>query len=206
MTHSQINVTKRTLFGNLAKKLYRTGQVPATVYGKIEKAVSIELSIKEFIQVYKVAGENHVVDVILDGKKIPTIIQALDINPLTNKLRNIDFKAVDLKQKTTAEVPVELEGIAPCVKNFGGLVSLKLETIEVEALPDKLPEKIIIDITCLETLEDNIFVKDIIIKGDFIILDDLDTPVVVVETETVEVIEEATEEVVAVAGTEDIKK
>lgn len=59
-------------------------------------------------------------------------------------------------------------------------------------------------------MEDNIFVKDIIIKGDYTILNDSDTPVVVVETETVEVIEDAVEaeaiDVIPGAVTEDTKK
>jgi large subunit ribosomal protein L25 len=196
MTHSSINVKSRTLYGNQAKKLYREGLTPGVVYGNIKDATSVQFNVKEFAKVYKEAGENHVVDLVLDGKTIPVIIHALDIHPVTRKLRNVDFKAVDLKKVTTAEVPVVLVGIAPAVKNFGGLVSLKIEEIEVEALPEKIPESIIIDISTLATLEDNIFVKDIVINGDYKILTDADQAVVVIETETKEVVEEVTAEVV----------
>jgi large subunit ribosomal protein L25 len=196
MTHSSINVKSRTLYGNQAKKLYREGLTPGVVYGNIKDATSVQFNVKEFAKVYKEAGENHVVDLVLDGKTIPVIIHALDIHPVTRKLRNVDFKAVDLKKKTTAEVPVVLVGIAPAVKNFGGLVSLKLEEIEVEALPEKIPESIIIDISTLATLEDNIFVKDIVINGDYKILTDADQAVVVIETETKEVVEEVVAEAV----------
>jgi large subunit ribosomal protein L25 len=189
MTHTQINVKPRTLFGNQAKKLYREGLVPGIVYGNIKEPVSIEFSVKEFIQVYKTAGENHVVDVVIEGKSIPSIIHSLDIHPVTRKLRNVDFKAVDLKAVTTAEVPVELVGVAPVVKTDGGLVTIKLDTLEVQALPEKLPEVIKIDISGLVSLDDNIFVKDIIIDGEYKILDDQDLAVVVVETESVEVVE-----------------
>jgi large subunit ribosomal protein L25 len=192
MTHSSINVKSRTLYGNQAKKLYREGLTPGVVYGNIKDATSVQFNVKEFAKVYKEAGENHVVDLVLDGKTIPVIIHALDIHPVTRKLRNVDFKAVDLKKVTTAEVPVVLVGIAPAVKNFGGLVSLKIEEIEVEALPEKIPESIIIDISTLATLEDNIFVKDIVINGDYKILTDADQAVVVIETETKEVVEEVT--------------
>jgi large subunit ribosomal protein L25 len=196
MTHSSINVKSRTLYGNQAKKLYREGLTPGVVYGNIKDATSVQFNVKEFAKVYKEAGENHVVDLVLDGKTIPVIIHALDIHPVTRKLRNVDFKAVDLKKVTTAEVPVVLVGIAPAVKNFGGLVSLKLEEIEVEALPEKIPESIIIDISTLATLEDNIFVKDIVINGDYKILTDADQAVVVIETETKEVVEEVVAEAV----------
>ncbi len=196
MTHSSINVESRTLYGNQAKKLYREGLTPGIVYGNIKDATSVQFSVKDFAKVYKDAGENHVVDLVLEGKTIPVIIHALDIHPVTRKLRNVDFKAVDLKKKTTAEVPVVLVGTAPAVKNFNGLVSLKLEELEVEALPEQIPESIIIDISTLATLEDNIFVKDIIIKGDYKILTDGDQAVVVIETETKEVVEEAATDVV----------
>jgi large subunit ribosomal protein L25 len=195
MIHEKINVSARTLYGNQAKKLFREGKVPGIVYGNIKEPIAVEFNTAEFSKVYKIAGENHVVDVVLDGKSIPAIIQALDINPLTSKLRNVDFKAVNLKVVTTAEIPVELVGIAPVVKTDAALIVVKMDSIEVEALPEKLPESIIIDISHLTTLDGIIFIKDIIVKGDYKILDDQELPVVVVETETVEV--ETTETIVA---------
>lgn len=196
MTHSSINVKSRTLYGNQAKKLYREGLTPGVVYGSIKEATSVQFSVKDFSKVYKEAGENHVVDLVLDGKTIPVIIHALDIHPVSRKLRNVDFKAVDLKKVTTAEVPVVLVGISPAVKNFGALVSLKLEEIEVEALPEKIPESIIIDISTLANLDDNIFVKDIVITGEYKIITESDQVVVVLETETKEVVEEVAVEAV----------
>jgi large subunit ribosomal protein L25 len=197
MTHSSINVKSRTLYGNQAKKLYREGLTPGIVYGNIKEPISVQFSVKDFSKLFKEAGETHVIDLIIDeGKSIPVIIHALDIHPVSRKLRNVDFKAVDLKKVTTAEVPVILTGVAPAVKEFAGLVSIKLEEIEVEALPEKLPESIIIDISSLKTLEDNIFVKDIIIVGDYKILSDPDQAVVVIETETKEEVEAVAQEVV----------
>ena len=197
MTHSSINVKSRTLYGNQAKKLYREGLTPGVVYGNIKEPISVQFSVKDFAKLFKEAGETHVVDLIIDeGKSIPVIIHALDIHPVSRKLRNVDFKAVDLKKVTTAEVPVILTGVAPAVKEFAGLVSIKLAEIEVEALPEKLPESIIIDISSLKTLDDNIFVKDIVIVGDYKIISDPDQAVVVIETESKE--EEVTSVVEAV--------
>jgi large subunit ribosomal protein L25 len=197
MTHSSINVKSRTLYGNQAKKLYREGLTPGIVYGNIKEPISVQFSVKDFSKLFKEAGETHVIDLIIDeGKSIPVIIHALDIHPVSRKLRNVDFKAVDLKKVTTAEVPVILTGVAPAVKEFAGLVSIKLEEIEVEALPEKLPESIIIDISSLKTLEDNIFVKDIVIVGDYKILSDPDQAVVVIETETKEEVEAVAQEAV----------
>ncbi|MGL4759774.1 MAG: 50S ribosomal protein L25, partial [Patescibacteria group bacterium] len=166
MTHSQLNVKNRTAFGGKAKTLYRQGLTPGIVYGNVKEPIAIEFLVSDFLKLYKEAGENHVVDVIVEGgKSIPAIIQDLDIHPVTRKLRNVDFKAVDLKKATTAFVPVELEGVAPVVKTMGGLVVIKLPELEVEALPEELPNAIKIDISKLETLDDNVFVKDIVING-----------------------------------------
>jgi large subunit ribosomal protein L25 len=198
MTHSSINVKSRTLYGNQAKKLYREGLTPGVVYGNIKEPISVQFSVKDFSKLFKEAGETHVIDLIIDdGKSIPVIIHALDIHPVSRKLRNVDFKAVDLKKVTTAEVPVILTGVAPAVKEFAGLVSIKLAEIEVEALPEKLPESIIIDISSLKTLDDNIMVKDIVIDGEYKILSDPDQAVVVIETESKE------EETVAVEAIVD---
>jgi large subunit ribosomal protein L25 len=193
MTHSQLTVKPRTFFGNQAKKLYKQGLTPGIIYGNVKEPIAVEFLVSDFLKLYKAAGENHVVDLNVDGgNTIPAIIHDLDIHPVTRKLRNVDFKAVDLKKKTTAEVPVVLVGIAPVVKTMGGLVVIKLTQIEVEALPEKIPETIQVDISKLETLDDNVFVKDLIIDGDFVILDDKELPVVVVETESEEVIEDTT--------------
>lgn len=187
MTHSKLTVQKRTLHGNQAKKLYREGLTPGIIYGNIKEPISVQFSVADFLKLYKSAGENHVIDIDIEGgTSVPAIIQELDIHPVSRKLRNVDFKAVDLKKTTTAQVPVELIGVAPVVKTMGGLIVIKLPEIEVEALPEELPETIKIDISKLETLDDNVFIKDIKIDGKFKILEDLDLPVVVVETESSE--------------------
>jgi large subunit ribosomal protein L25 len=197
MTSLSINVSARTLFGNQAKKLYRAKLVPAIIYGFIEKPTAVELSIGEFIALYKEAGETHVINVILDGKTIPCMVHELDIHPVTRKLRNIDFKAVDLKAVTTAEVPVILEGEAPVIKTNNGIVTLKLDVLEVEALPDNIPDHITINVSSLVTLDDVITVADLGISDKYKILEDATSVVVSVETETAEVVEETATEVVA---------
>lgn len=186
MNHIKLEGQKRTLFGNKAKTLYRTNEVPAIIYGKIEKPVAVQVNVKSFSNVYKESGETKVIDLTIDGQTFNVLVQDLDIHPVTRKLRNIDFKAVDLTATTTAMVPVTLTGEAPVVKTDNGLVSLQVEELEIEALPEKIPASIIIDISAMVSLEDNIFVKDIKENADYKIITDKDTVVVVVETESKE--------------------
>jgi large subunit ribosomal protein L25 len=185
-TTLSIKVLARTLFGNQAKKLYRTGLVPATIYGFIKEPTSVELSVKEFAALYKEAGETHVISLELDGKTIPAMVVALDIHPVTRKLRNIDFKAVNLKAATIVNVPVKLEGEAPVVKTDNGIVTLKLDELEVEALPANIPDHITINISSLTNLDSVISVSDLETNKNYKVLNSESEVIVSVETETVE--------------------
>ncbi|HIH52525.1 MAG TPA: 50S ribosomal protein L25, partial [Nanoarchaeota archaeon] len=59
------------------------------------------------------------------------------------------------------KVPLEFIGISNAVKNgLGNLVKVLYE-VEVEALPKDLPHNLEVDISKLETVENQIFVSDI---------------------------------------------
>jgi large subunit ribosomal protein L25 len=66
-----------------------------------------------------------------------------------------------MKKKIRVKVPLVFEGISNAVKSgIGNLVKV-LHEIEIEALPIDLPQKLFVDISKLETLDNNVFVSDI---------------------------------------------
>ncbi len=135
--------------------------IPAVYYGAGKDAVSIAIPAKEFIKVYKAAGENTAVTLTIGGEKISTIIHAMQRDAITDTITHVDFLIIDMKKEIEVAIPLEFTGTADAEKNGLGTVVKVIHEVEVKALPNDLPHNFEIDITILATLEDQIHVKDI---------------------------------------------
>jgi len=156
-----LKVEKRKLTGRKVKRLRLEGLIPANVYGKKVKSEALQIPIKEFEKVFEKAGETTIVE-LTEGKLIrPVLIHDVQIHAVTNEPIHVDFMQVDLKEKVTATVPVEVEGESPAEKSGIGTLVQQLSEIEVEALPADLPEKFTVDATKLEEVDQAILVKDL---------------------------------------------
>src|SRR3990167_3263670 len=158
-----LNALPRTMTGRKVKKLRREGQIPANVFGKKIKSNSISITLADFQKVSKEVGETGLVDLLIKGEKTarPCLIVNTHIHPVTSAPLHADFHQVDLTQKVTANIPVELVGESPAVKEKGALLITLLNEIEVEALPTDLPEKFTVDVTGLKEFDDAVLVKDL---------------------------------------------
>lgn len=162
MSNFKLTAKPRKLFGRKVKSLRRDGIIPANIFGKKTKSISIQLNHKTLLQIIRDAGETSLIDLTVEGeKKARTVlISGYAQNPVTDILLHVDFHQVDLTKKTTATVPVTLVGESPAVDEGNTLVSLKSE-LEVEALPADLPEAIEIDISTLTKVGSSILASDI---------------------------------------------
>lgn len=162
MTHQRpvLEVSKRETLGRKVKHLRKDGLTPAGIYGKGYDSVSISVNSRELNKIFDDVGESGLVDLMLDGSKIPVLFRNPQYHPVEGNIMHIDCYKVNLKEKITATVPVEIIGEAPIVKAGNILVPVSSE-IEVEALPADLPEKIEVDISGFETLEAMITAGDI---------------------------------------------
>lgn len=157
-----LKVTKRTISGRAVKALRRQNIVPGNVFGKGVDSVMIQLDADDFKKVFAKTGETSVINLTVDGesKSRPVLISTIHIHPVTDAFLHVDFHQVDLTQKVTATVPVELEGIAPAIEAGAVIVQLVNE-VDVESLPSDLPEKIVVNLEVLKEAGDVITVKDI---------------------------------------------
>lgn len=160
ITHT-ITAQKREITGRLVKKLRRDGILPANVYGRDIKSVTIQIPAKEFLKTYSQVGETGVVSIKIGDQEIPTLIQNIQRNPVSGEPLHADFLQVNLKEKVTATVPIEFIGEAQAEKDGTGIVVHQMREIEVEALPTDLPEKIEVDISKLSEVDQAIHVKDL---------------------------------------------
>jgi len=186
MKRPQLQAEERTILGKKVKKLRREGYLPGNVYGKGLESQALQVKLSDFESIYKEVGETGVIDLSFDGKTKPVLVKNLQKNYETNTLLHVDFYQVNLKQKVKATVPVVMAGEAKAVTDKVGLVLQNLNEVEVEALPDNLPEHVEVSIEHLAEIGEQITVADLkAAEGVEILTDPAQTVAKVVE-ETVE--------------------
>jgi large subunit ribosomal protein L25 len=159
----KLKAEKRKVAGRKVKRLRREGILPANIYGKKVKSCAVQLDLKTFLPVYQKVGETGIVNLGLKGetKARPVLIHNVQLDPVTDQPLHADFYQVDLKQKVTTEVPVEITGESAAVKEKGGILIQPLTEVEVEALPTELPDKFEVNVTGLKEIDDAVTVGDL---------------------------------------------
>ena len=179
-----IKAEKRDANENL-DVLRKNGKIPAVFYGFGKDTTSITISTIDFKKVWRDAGESSAVKVNLSGSDIDVLIHEVQVDPVTDEPIHVDFLAIDMKKKIVVKVPLEFTGVSLAVKSgLGNLVKV-LHEIEIEALPSDLPHDLSVDISKLETLDDNILVSDIKLPAGVVAITDMSEVVasVVVQVE-----------------------
>jgi large subunit ribosomal protein L25 len=152
---------KRELLGRKVKRLRAEGELPANIYGRKVKSLAVKIPYDKFEKVYKEEGETGLIEINIGKTKRPVLVHNVQTDPVTDKFIHVDFLQVDLKQKVTADVPVEIVGESPAEKQGLGVVVQQIDEIEVEALPTDLPERFEVDISNLEEVDSAVYVKDL---------------------------------------------
>lgn len=155
-----LKVSKRDLKEKL-ETIRKAGNIPAVFYGPKEKSTPITISSVDFKKAWKQAGETAVIELSGDGINVQALIHELDLDPVKSTVRHADFYAVDKDQKVKIHVPLEFVGTAPAVKDLGGILIKVLHSLEIEALPKDLPQKIAVDLALLVAFDSRISAKEI---------------------------------------------
>ncbi len=190
----------RQTTGKHVKQLRREGYVPAVVYGKKKEADLIQIEVKALNKVLTEAGTHQLIALQV-GKKKPLMTLARDIqrDVIKRSFLHVDFYAVNMNEKVTAEVPVVFEGVSPAVRDLSGILVHGLNEIEIECLPADLIAAIEVNVENLVEFNDMIMVADLKVPATITILTDSDTIVAKIEPP---VTAEALEELEAPAAAE----
>ena len=147
-----LKVEKRDPKASLST-IRKAGKMPAVFYGKKEASTPIMLSYAIFEKTLKEAGESTILHLEGDGIDVDVLIHEVDLNPVTDKPRHADFYAIEKGKKLEIKIPLEFIGVAPAVKDLGGILVKVMHEMEIEALPKDLPHKLEIDISGLATFD-----------------------------------------------------
>ena len=154
-----LNVQARTAGGTGdARRLRKTGLIPAIVYGKGIEPKCISVNATEWQLLSR--NELNILSLVEDGKETLVLLKEVQHDPIKNRTRHLDFQAIRMDQKIKAHVAVRPGHALPAGASAGGLLEQNIHEIEVESLPQDLPEEIIVDVSGMN-LGDMIHVGDI---------------------------------------------
>ena len=173
-----IKASKRDVTGKKVSQLRREGQMPGVVYGHHIEPIAIVMNAHDVTRAMIGLTPSSIVTLDIDGEEHAALIRERQRDYLRNRFIHIDFQAVSRTEKIRARIETILEGTAPAVKNYNGIVLHEKEYIEVEALPEHLPEKFVVDISSLEKIGDMIRISDMAISDDVTVFDDANDVIV----------------------------
>jgi large subunit ribosomal protein L25 len=134
---------------NESRRLRMRGLIPAIVYGAFKAPVAVAVSPKEVERIlHGKSGHNTIFDVNFeDGETTPVMVVDWQYDPMKDTLLHVDLKRIDLTKRIRVSVPVVTKGEAKGVKQQDGLLELVTREVEIECLPDDIPERFTLDVT-----------------------------------------------------------
>jgi large subunit ribosomal protein L25 len=133
---------------------YRTraaGKIPAVVYGAYQDPVSVALNPREILKIVRSAtGYNTIFTLAVEGgESTPVMVVDQQVDPVKGTLLHADLKRIDLTKRIRVSIPVHTAGEPAGVKVQGGLLEVITRAIEIECLPDEIPESYTVNVSDL---------------------------------------------------------
>jgi large subunit ribosomal protein L25 len=187
-----LHAEQRTVTGKAVRRLRQAGTLPANLTGKRQEAEAIQINAHEFEKLLKAHGRTTILTLTIapSGQTQNAVIGRVTRNPISGSIEHIDFMHVEMNEVMRARVPLQIVGESPAVKAKEGILLHLMNVIEVEALPNDLPESIEVDVSSLDDVDAAIYVKDVKLLDTVKVITDPDEPIVKV-AQTRAAIEEA---------------
>lgn len=196
MQATLVAATRQTRGKNEARRLRRTGRLPAVVYGKAPgESVALDVDPKAVLRIlHSESGVNTLVDLQVDGSDSgKVLIKDIQHDPVTDALLHVDLFHLAMDRAITVTVPVTLRGEAAGVKQQGGLLDFVTREFQVECMPTEIPEHVDVDVSDL-MIGDGVRVRDVAEGVSWTPVSDRDMLLVHVTTAKTGADEEAEEE------------
>jgi large subunit ribosomal protein L25 len=162
-----------------AKKARREGRIPGALYGHGgSEAISVDA--KTLNDLLTSGGQSHIVDATIGGKKESVLLREVQRDPISHRPIAADFQRVSLTEAIYASVAIVTVGVAPGVKEGGGVMDMVTHALEVKGPAGSLPEHFEIDISGLN-VNDHITAGDVKLPAGFSLVTPAETVVVAVE-------------------------
>lgn len=187
--HVILEVESRTATGGSeCRRMRRGGKIPGNVYGLDRPPFKVTVNPKKIDEMLRLgSGVNTVFQLSLTGenKTREAMIKELQRDPVSGSPVHVDFIRVDPLKKVQVRVPVRLVGTPEGVRNEGAIIDFVNRVVEVECLPNRIPDHLDVDVTELH-VNQNVSVGDLEVAEGVEVLDDREQIVAVVVAPRVE--------------------
>ncbi|MGO8947384.1 MAG: 50S ribosomal protein L25 [Ktedonobacterales bacterium] len=178
-----LQAERREKLGKAVKILRRQGLIPGNLYGKGKASQPLQMNAHDLTKFIAAHGPATLVELHLDGNKRgeTVMVQQIQRESVSHAIQHVDFLHIQMSKPFRLHIPIHIEGEAPAVKRDGGVLLHILESVEVEALPAKLPEALSLNISDMEELKSIRHVSDLQLPPDVTLLTPPDEVVVKIE-------------------------
>lgn len=157
----EVTANKREVVGSgEVRKLRQAGLIPAVVYSGSDENTTIQMNRHDFeLMLSRHGSESMMIGLSIDGAPSrQVLLKEVQHHPIDGGVLHVDFHAVDMHEKITVSIPIELVGDP---KGFlaGGVLDHALRELEVDCLPGDIVEQFEVDVSELE-IGDNMTVAD----------------------------------------------
>ena len=133
---------------NEARRLRRSGAIPAVVYGAKKETVAVAVDPKAITQIlHSDAGHNTIFELAVGAETTKAMIVDWQYEPVKGALLHVDLKRIAMDERLKVKVPIVLQGEAAGVKQQGGILEQILREVELECLPGDIPSHIDVDVS-----------------------------------------------------------
>ncbi len=168
----QLSAERRSTKGKgAAREMRRGGKVPAVIYGRGREPDQLAVdgvTLGRLLE--KIVPESTIVELSVDGNPVKTLIREVQRHPVRPGIVHVDFYEIRAGQKIRVAVPIHCVGIPDGVRNQGGTLDQVIRNVEIEVLPDDIPDRVELDVTAL-TIGKSLHVSDLSIPKAQILMD-----------------------------------
>jgi large subunit ribosomal protein L25 len=147
-----VDAEPREDFGkNAARRTRSSGRIPGIVYGGGGPVIPVSvdpIGIRAIL--HSESGHNAIFTLQVRGKApARAMIRDWQTEPIRGGLLHVDLVRIALDAKLKLQVAIHVTGEPKGVKVEGGVFEFMLREVEVECLPDDIPEAITVDVSPL---------------------------------------------------------
>ena len=199
MQDYKIEVQKRELSSkkSFVKGLRHNGDIPGIYYSHDSKE-SIPFMVTQKVLREALKSNSQVYKINVGSKTRDVIIKSIQYHPITEKMIHIDLYGVDMDTKVIVKVPIMIVGQSVGVKEEGGVLNQNMTEVEIECLPNDIPQNIEADISDL-AIGDTLRLENITVSDNLTLVGDLEMLIASVVAPA----KQEEEEVIDIEGEED---
>jgi len=142
------------------RELRASRVIPAVVYGKTQKSLSIKLDATDLLRAYRQVWESTIINLNVDGEVIEVLIHDYQKEPVSGEFTHVDFYALTRGEKLTTKIQLNFIWNSEALKE-GAVLSENIKELEVSCLPKDLVSAFDVDLSLLKNQEDVIKLSDL---------------------------------------------